>query len=84
MVREKHSLEPLMTQLRMAREKFLAIGGEHMSESEMKSLADTEASVLGKLIVANARMQSTIYKVLSPDQQKKLSDLERMVTLDSK
>jgi len=44
-----------------------------MSESEMKSLADTEATVLGKLIVANARMQSKIYKILSPDQQKKKS-----------
>ena len=48
-----------------------------MSASEMKSLADTEATVLGKLIVANARMQSKIYKILSPEQQKKISDFER-------
>jgi hypothetical protein len=43
----------------------------------MKSLADTEATVLGKLIVANARMQSKIYKILSPDQQKRINELER-------
>jgi hypothetical protein len=71
MMREQHSLEPLMTALRTAREKLLAIGSEHVNEKELKALADTEASLLARLIVANARMQSKIYKILSPDQQKK-------------
>ena len=87
MMREQHSLEPLMTALRTAREKLLAIGSEHVHEKQVKALADTEASLLAKLIVANARMQSKIYKILSPEQQKKLSDLERTqgaVTSDSK
>lgn len=75
MAREQQNVEPLMTQLRATQEKLIA--SEHMSEREMKSLADMEASELGKLIVANARMQSKIYKVLSPEQQKKLSELER-------
>jgi len=77
MMREQHSLEPLMMQLRTTREKLLAIGSEHVNEKELKALADTEASLLARLIVANARMQSKIYKILSADQQKKLSDLER-------
>jgi Spy/CpxP family protein refolding chaperone len=77
MMREQHSLEPVMTQLRAARENLLAIGSEHVNEKQIKALADTEASLLARLIVANARMQSKIYKILSPDQQKKLSDLER-------
>jgi Spy/CpxP family protein refolding chaperone len=77
MNRERHSLEPLMAQLRITREKLLAIGGDHMNEKQVKDLAQTEAALLAKLIVANARMQSKIYKVLSPEQQKKLSDLER-------
>jgi hypothetical protein len=77
MMREQSSLEPLMTALRTAREKLLAIGGEHVNEKQVKALADTEARLLGRLIVANARMQSNIYKLLSPDQRKKLSDLER-------
>jgi hypothetical protein len=77
MMREQHSLEPLMTTLRTTREKLLAIGSEHLNEKQVKALADTEASLLARLIVANARMQSSIYKLLSPDQQKKLSDLER-------
>jgi hypothetical protein len=87
MMREQHSLEPLMTALRTAREKLLAIGSEHVNEKHVKALADTEASLLARLIVANARMQSKIYKILSPDQQKKLSDLERTqssVTSDSR
>ena len=76
-----------MTQLRNTREKLLAIGSEHVNGKELKALADTEASLLARLIVANARMQSKIYKILSSDQQKKLSDLERTlgaVTSDSR
>ena len=77
MMWEQHSLEPLMTQLRTTRERLLAIGSEHLNATQVKALADTEASLLARLIVANARMQSKIYKILGPEQQKKLSDLER-------
>jgi len=77
MMREQSSLEPLMTTLRTTREKLLAIGGEDVSEKQVKALADTEANLLARLIVANARMQSQIYKILSPEQQKKLRELER-------
>jgi LTXXQ motif family protein len=87
MMREQRILEPLMTALRSAREKLLAIGSEHVNQKQVKALADTEASLLARLIVANARMQSKIYKILSPDQRQKLSDLERTqgaVTSDSR
>jgi hypothetical protein len=87
MMREQRNLEPLMTALRSAREKLLAIGSEHVNQKQVKALADTEASLLARLIVANARMQSKIYKILSPDQRQKLSDLERTqgaVTSDSR
>jgi hypothetical protein len=87
MMREQISLEPLMTQLRTTREKLLAIGSENVNQKELKALADTEASLLARLIVANACMQAKIYKLLSPEQQKKLSDLERTqsaVTSDSR
>jgi hypothetical protein len=87
MMREQRTLEPLMTALRTTREKLLAIGSEHVNEKEVKALADTEASLLARLIVANARMQSQVYKLLSPKQQRRLSDLERTqgaVALDHK
>jgi Spy/CpxP family protein refolding chaperone len=77
MVLERRSLQPLMTQMRVTREKLLALGSDRMNEKEIKSLAQAEAALLAKLIVANARMQSKIYGILSPDQQKKLGDLER-------
>ena len=87
MMREQHSLGPLMTALRTAREKLLAIASEQANEKQVKTLADTEASLLARLIVANARRQSKIYKILSPEQQEKLGDLERtqgVVTSDSR
>jgi hypothetical protein len=77
MVLERQSLQPLMTQLRITREKLLVIGSDRMNEKEIKGIAQAEAALLAKLIVANGRMQSKIYRILSPDQQKKLSDLER-------
>jgi Spy/CpxP family protein refolding chaperone len=76
-VLERQSLQPLMTQLRVTRERLLAIGSDRMDEKEIKSVAQAEAALLARLIVANARMQSKIYRILSPDQQKKLADLER-------
>jgi Spy/CpxP family protein refolding chaperone len=77
MVLERQSLQPLMTQLRVTRERLLAIGSDRMDEKEIKSVAQAEAALLARLIVANARLQSKIYRILSPDQQKKLADLER-------
>jgi len=77
MTQERQSLQPLMTEMRVTREKLLVIGSDRVNEKEVRSLAQAEASLLARLIVANARMQSKIYKVLSPEQQRKLSDLER-------
>jgi hypothetical protein len=87
MTREQGSVEPLIIELRVTRDKLLAIGSEHTNEKQVKALADAEASLLARLIVANARMQSKIYGILSPEQKKRLSDLERTqgaVTSDSK
>jgi hypothetical protein len=77
MLQEQQNLEPVMTELRTTRAKLLAVSSEHINEKEVKGLADREANVLAKLIVANARMQSKIYKLLTPDQQRKLTDLKR-------
>src|SRR6202035_1541785 len=77
MTRGQRSFDPLITELRVTREKLVAIGSEHLNEKQVRALADTEASLLARLIVANARMQSKIYKILSSEQQKKLSNLDR-------
>jgi hypothetical protein len=76
--RERHHMEPLMAQLRSIREKLLALDPQHSNKKEIKTLADAQAASLAKFIVANARMQLEIYKLLTPEQQRKLDDLKRI------
>lgn len=77
MARERGSLQPLITDLQTTREKLLAADPLHTSDKDLKALANAQAGQLAKLIVANERMQSDIYKVLTPEQQHKLDDLKR-------
>jgi Spy/CpxP family protein refolding chaperone len=77
MTRERHHMEPLMEQLRSIREKLLALDPQHSNKKEIKTLADAQAALLAKFIVANARMRSEIYRLLTPEQQRKLHDLKR-------
>jgi LTXXQ motif family protein len=75
MGRERHNMEPLFEQPRSVRQKLLALDVQH-SKRDIKTLADAQAALLAKFIVANARMQSEIYKLLTPQQQRKLDDLK--------
>ena len=77
MTRERHQMEPLMAQLRSEREKLLALDPKRSNKKEIKTLADAQAALLATFIVDNARMQSEIYKLLTPEQQRKLDDLKR-------
>jgi Spy/CpxP family protein refolding chaperone len=72
-------MEPLMVQLRSEREKLLALDPQHTDKKEVKTLADAQAALLAQFIVANARMQSEIYKLLRPEQQRKLDRIRRSV-----
>ena len=78
MTRERHHMEPLMAQLRSIKEKLLALDPQHSNRKEIKTLADAQAALMAEFIVANARMQSEIYKLLTPEQQRKLDDLKRI------
>lgn len=77
MARERGNLQPLIAQLKAAKEKLLATDARQPNDKNIKVLADTQAGLLAKLIVANARMQSKIYKLLTPEQQGKLDNLKR-------
>jgi len=77
MTRERRHMEPLMAQSRSIREKLLALDLQHSNKKEIKTLADAQAALLAKFIVANARMQSEIYGLLTSEQQRKLDDLKR-------
>jgi len=62
-----------MAQMRATKTKLLAAtAGRQTNEKEIKTLADAQAAVLTKLILANSRMQARIYELLSGEQQKKL------------
>jgi hypothetical protein len=76
MTRERYQMEPLLEQLQTLRKKLLALDPEHSNKKEIKTLADAQATLLARFIVQNARMQSEIYKRLTPEQRKKLHDLE--------
>ena len=77
MARERHNMEPLFAQLRSVREKLFALDIQHTNKKEIKTLADAQAALLAKFILANARMQSEIYRCLTPEQQRKLDYLKR-------
>lgn len=78
MAQEAHDLQPLMAQLRTARQKLsTANGATERNEKEIKALAASQANQLAKLIVANSRMQAKLYKILTPEQQRKLDDFKR-------
>jgi len=78
MTEEHRNLQPLMTQLRTTKEKLLvATSTDERNEKAVKTLAAAEANLLSKLIVANSHMQARLYKLLTPEQQKKLDDFKR-------
>jgi Spy/CpxP family protein refolding chaperone len=77
MMHERHLMEPLMAQSRSIRETLLNLDPQHSNRKEINTLADAQAALLAKFIVANARMQSEIYKLLTPEQRRKLDDLKR-------
>ena len=77
MAHERGNVRPLIAQLKAAKEKLLAADSRKSNDKNIKVLADTQGYLLAKLIVANARMQSEIYKLLTPEQQGKLDQLKR-------
>jgi hypothetical protein len=77
MAGERRRLQPLITELQTTKDKLLAADPVHSSNKDLQALANAQAGLLAKLIVANERMQSEIYKLLTPEQGHKLDDLKR-------
>ncbi len=76
---ERSTLEPLMAQLRTTREQLLSITEQDQTKNGkgVKALAAVQARNLTKLIVANSRMYARIYQLLSPQQQRKLEEIQK-------
>jgi Spy/CpxP family protein refolding chaperone len=79
MSEERQALKPLMAQMQTTREQLLAVSeqGQTKNDKEVKTLAALQARNLTKLIVANSRMRTRIYQLLSPQQQKKLDEFQK-------
>jgi len=78
MAEERRNIQPLMEQLKETKLKLLAATDRgQIDQEEIKSLATLQAQILGKLIVKNSRLQAKVYKLMSPDQQRKLDELKR-------
>ena len=76
---ERRNLVPLMARMEENREQLLSVTeqGETKDEKQIKVLAAAQARNLTELIVANSRMRTKIYQLLSPTQQRKLDDFQR-------
>ncbi|HWC15997.1 MAG TPA: Spy/CpxP family protein refolding chaperone [Terriglobales bacterium] len=76
---ERRSLVPLMTRMQETREQLLSVTDqdETRNDKEIKVLAAAQARNQTELIVANSRMRTRIYQLLSPTQQKKLDEFQR-------
>jgi Spy/CpxP family protein refolding chaperone len=72
-----HQIEPLIAQLRSMREKPWALDLQPSNEKEVQTLADAQAALLAKSVVADGRMQSEICKIRTPEQQQKLHHLKQ-------
>jgi LTXXQ motif family protein len=77
MTQRRQLMAPLMAQSRSIRERLLELDFSHSNKKEIRTLADAQAALLAKFIVGNARMQSEIYKLLTPEQQRRLDSLKR-------
>jgi hypothetical protein len=83
---EQRKQEPLLKELQVTRTQLsTASQPAHIDDKDLDTLAEFQAAVVSKLIVANSRMQARIYKVLNMDQKKKLQQLRRAnaVTADT-
>lgn len=75
---ERRRQEPLLKDLEVTRTQLsVANQKAHIDDKELHTLAEFQGAAVSKLIVANARMQSRIYKVLNADQKKKLEQFRR-------
>jgi len=78
MSKERSKLEPLMAQFRTTQRELLATTQNGQpNDKKVRSLADTQAHLLTKLIAANWRLQVDLAELLSPEQRKKLDEVKR-------
>jgi hypothetical protein len=77
---QRRDLEPVIAELQSTRRKLLWLNRNQSgdrNDEEVHAAAASQATALSKLILANSRLQTTIYQILNAEQRKKLDDMER-------
>jgi len=74
----RKAVRPLLEQLENNRRKLISTtqNGNYDS-NQVEALAAEQSQILEQLIVANARLESKLYALLTNEQQQKLNDLRR-------
>ena len=78
---QRGQAESLMKQLTNNRRELIATTLKGRFDiRQVRKLAAQQARILGPLVVANARLQTEIYKILTVEQQRKLDEMRKETT----
>jgi Spy/CpxP family protein refolding chaperone len=75
--KEKHGLQPLMTQMHQNRADMRALEASGpFDENKTRALASQNAQTMIELQVQHARIKAELVQLLTPDQKTKLAQFE--------
>lgn len=80
MSNQRRDLEPVIDELQTARRRLLWLTrnqSQVRNDEQVHAAAASQATALSKLLMANSRLQTTIYQILNEEQRKKLDEIER-------
>ena len=75
---DRKQAQPLLEQLENSRRNLISntLNGK-FDGKQVQALAEEQSDILKQLIVANARLETKLYKLLTSEQQRKLDELRR-------
>jgi len=77
-VQECKKVEPLMDQLDKSRRKLMSMKlNGAAGDKEVQALAAEQSQIMKQLIVMNSQLESKLYSLLTPEQQRKVDGLVR-------
>jgi len=82
---DRQQVQPLLERLESTRRALMSstLDGQYDAK-KVEVLAAEESRIMEGLIVANAMLETELYKLLSPEQQQKINDLRRQAMASMK
>jgi Spy/CpxP family protein refolding chaperone len=82
---DRKQVQPLLDRLEESRRKLIAIKlNGKFDTDKVKTLAAEQSQIIKQLIVANALLETKLYRMLSSEQQEKLDQLRRQTLASAK